>query len=208
MQLAEAVDDTLLGIRAHSRGAAFVDIFAKNAEAFTGRLCVLKFHDLENFHDVIAHRLGHRVFVFAVACDYAQSGNTPGVLLFRVEHNVIVIAGQALSLRYDGEIIGNLAADFAPPVGTEAGKSESVRVEFLAAVAIEAIAAQESFIQVTVSVGVLGNQETARRTVCFAPRGFELRQESACSFQGEMVHEVMAELPGGIAQTLGKARGA
>src|SRR5438105_2561949 len=48
VELAEAVDDTLSGILAHSRGAAFMDVFAKNAETFSGRLAVLELHNVEN----------------------------------------------------------------------------------------------------------------------------------------------------------------
>ncbi len=57
-------------------------------------------------------------------------------------------------------------------------------------------------------IDIFGDQEPARRAARFAPRRFELGQEAARTFQREMVHEVMAELAGGIAEPLGEMRGA
>src|SRR5256884_264901 len=200
VELAEAIDDTLFGVVAHARRTALVDVLAENAQAFAGRLASLDLHGVKDLHDVVTHRLGHGVLVLAVAGHDAQDGNAPGVFLFLVQRNVVVVTRQALALRRNSEVIRNLRAHFTPPVGAEPHEPKSVRIQFLATVAIETIATQETPVDMLVRVDILGNQKPAWSAARPALGRFELRQKPTGAFHREMIHQVMAELARGIAE--------
>ena len=70
-----------------------------------------------------------------------------------------------------------------------------MRVEFLATVAVETIAAQESFVHVLAGVHVLGNQEAAGSAGGRSLRRLELRKVPASAFQREVVHQIVPKLP-------------
>src|SRR5438876_10447660 len=89
---------------------------------------------------------------------------------------------------------------FTPPVGAEPHEPKSVRIQFLATVAIETIATQETPVDMLVRVDTLGNQKPAWSAARPALGRFELRQKPTGAFHREMIHQVMAELARGIAE--------
>src|ERR1700730_14949403 len=207
VELTEAVDHASLRVPAHARRAALADGLAKTAQAFAGWLRILDLHGVEDFHHVVPHSLGHGVLVLAITRYDVQRGNAPGIFLFGVERDVVVVARQALTLHHHSEIIRNLGADSVPPIRAEPRQSEGLRVELLAAVTIKAISTQEALVDVFPRIDIPGDQEPARRAARFALERFELGQEPARTFQREMVHQIVTELAGGIAEPLGETRG-
>jgi hypothetical protein len=75
-----------------------------------------------------------------------------------------------------------------------------VRIQFLATVAIEAIATQETPVDMLVRVDIFGNQKPARSAARLPLGRLELRQKPTRAFHREMIHQVMAKLARGIAK--------
>src|SRR5439155_13403730 len=118
---------------------------------------------------------------------------------FRVEssRNEIVGAGQALALRFNAEIVGDLLAHALAPCIAQLWHEKGVAVKLLAAIAIETVAAQELgvaiFCRAADGVDILGDQEPAGAADRFARGGMQSRHQAAGIFDGEVVHQVMPE---------------
>ena len=87
-----------------------------------------------------------------------EDRNSPRVLLIRIELNAVLSAREAFALGFDGEVVGNFFTHALAPGIAEFWEEERVAVEFLAAVAVEAVSPEE----VGVAVGSTGGVDIFR----------------------------------------------
>ena len=79
-------------------------------------------------------------------------------------------------------------------------------VQLLTAVAVEAVASNEAGIPAGAQVRVIGNDEAAGSSHWFTGGRAQAGHEPAAAFDGEVIHQVVAEDALLIANTLGKQR--
>src|SRR5437763_8105109 len=122
---------------------------------------------------MVTHTYCHGLLVFSVTRVNVEHRNTPSIFFDWIQAHAIVLARQAFALGFHGKIIGNLSAHTLAPTIPKLWNQEGVLVEFLAAVAIETIAPQKSFINVLAfpGVNIFGDEEPARPA-----NGFSLRR--------------------------------
>ena len=72
-----------------------------------------------------------------------QCRNTPGIFLFGIERDEIIGSGKALSLGFDGEIVGYVLLDLLAPGIAKLGQEEGMAINLLAAIAVESVSAKE-----------------------------------------------------------------
>src|SRR5437762_4346562 len=113
---------------------------------------------------MLAHGQCHSLLVFSIARVDVQYRNPPRVFFDRVQLYVIVFSRQAFALGFYREIVWNLLTYPLAPIVTKLRNEKGVLVQFLTAVAVEAIAAKKTCVAVR-SVGsiyILRNEEPAR----------------------------------------------
>ena len=115
-------------------------------------------------------------------------------------------ARQALALGFQREVVRNVLSHLLTPGVAEFRQQERMSVELLAAVAIEAVASNEIGISPRAQVCVVGNDEAARAANRFAGGRAQTRHEPSTAFDGEMVHQVVAQDAFLVAHALGKQR--
>jgi len=69
--------------------------------------------------------------------------NTPSIFLVRIEPDEIICSGEALSLRFDGEIVRDVLLDPLAPCIAKLGQEEGMAINLLAAIAVETVSAKE-----------------------------------------------------------------
>src|SRR5438552_74277 len=198
-----------LGIFAHTRGAALMNIFAKNVEFVARGVAVFELQRVHDFAQMVPHGFGHVVLVFAVTRVDMERRDAPGILLFRIERDVVIEARQTLALRVHAERVWDTLAHLASELTSETGRRKGLAVEFLTSVAGEIITAQEILVAVrTDGVHIFRNDVTARTTHGLTHRGFERGHLAAATFKRRVIHQVMTEHPTRVAEAVGKCRGA
>src|SRR6185295_8622434 len=98
-------------------------------------------------------------------------------------------------------------ADSSAPHVAKTRQPEGMCIKFLATVPVESIAAEEILVGVLTGIDVFRNEETAWCAARLAPRRLELRKKAARAFQREVIHQVVAQLSGRVAEAVRKPRG-
>src|SRR5439155_17322610 len=106
---------------------------------------------------------------------------------------------QALTLHHHAESGGNFLAYAAAPLATEASSRKCLAVDFLAGVAVEAVAAQEILIGEFSGIRVLGNEKARGVPGGLTRGGLERGYDAGRALERKVVHQEMSQHSGRIA---------
>src|SRR5579864_5262721 len=104
---------------------------------------------MEHRPNMLTHGRGHSFLIVSVGRIYVEHRNAPSVFLGRIQPHIIVFSRQAFALSFDRKVVRNLLSHTLAPVVAKLWNEKSLLINFLAAVAIKTIAAQEIFVKVT-----------------------------------------------------------
>src|SRR4051812_41771459 len=112
---------------------------------------------------MISHGQCHGLFIVTIARIDVQHRNTPRIFLSWIQLHEIVRPRQALTLRFDGEVVRYVLLDPLAPFIAELWQQKGMTIHFLAAISIEAITAHEIRVAMILvaSIHIFWNQETA-----------------------------------------------
>src|SRR5215475_9615757 len=151
------------------------------------------------------HVFAQGEFVFAVCAVNPEGGNSPGIELFPVELDVIVVIGQAFAKTKETEPPRARLAQGLLEIGSEPRLYDAPVPPVPMTTALKSISTQKVFL-FRFHVAKAWHVGPIRPPADFEPV-FVSGNQGGGSARADMVHQVVAEFATRVCQTLGKLRG-